>query len=67
MAFSTTIYNAVFRRNSVYVSTIFVGAFGFAVGYDKAVTAVWDRWNAGKQWKDIRHKYVTEGGSEDDE
>ncbi|KAJ7638596.1 ubiquinol-cytochrome C reductase [Roridomyces roridus] len=58
MAFSTTLYNTFFRRNSVFVSTIFVGAFTFGIGFDTAVTSFYDKWNKGKQWKDIRHKYV---------
>ncbi|KAF9490555.1 ubiquinol-cytochrome C reductase [Pleurotus eryngii] len=60
MAFANTVYNAFFRRNSVYVSTIFAGAFAFGIGFDVAVTSFYDRWNAGKQWQDIRYKYVEE-------
>ncbi|THG93215.1 hypothetical protein EW145_g8436 [Phellinidium pouzarii] len=55
---SNGVYNTFFKRNSVYVSTIFAGAFGFGIGFDLATTAFWDRWNQGKQWKDIRSKYV---------
>ncbi|KAL1410374.1 Cytochrome b-c1 complex subunit 9, mitochondrial [Vanrija albida] len=52
------IYNTLFRRNSVFVPTIFLAAFGFSIGFDLATSAFWDKHNAGKQWKDIRHKYV---------
>jgi ubiquinol-cytochrome c reductase subunit 9 len=31
----------------VFVSTIFVGAFAFGVGFDVGITAFWDRWNKG--------------------
>ncbi|KAF7352998.1 Ubiquinol-cytochrome C reductase [Mycena venus] len=58
MPFSTTLYNTFFRRNSIFVPTLFVGAFAFGIGFDSGVTAFFDRWNKGKQWKDIRHKYV---------
>ncbi|KAJ7086650.1 ubiquinol-cytochrome C reductase [Mycena epipterygia] len=58
MAFSTTLYNTFFRRNSVFVASIFAGAFVFGVGFDSGVTTFYDRWNKGKQWKDIRDKYV---------
>ncbi|KAJ7499161.1 ubiquinol-cytochrome C reductase UQCRX/QCR9-like protein [Mycena latifolia] len=58
MALSTTIYNTFFRRNSVFVATIFTGAFAFGIGFDSGVTAFYDRWNKGKQWKDIRDKYI---------
>ncbi|KAJ7068053.1 ubiquinol-cytochrome C reductase [Mycena amicta] len=58
MAFSTTLYNTFFRRNSVFVTTVFAGAIGFGIAFDTGVTAFYDRWNRGKQWKDIRHKYI---------
>jgi len=64
MAFSTAFYNTVVKRNSVYVTAIFAGAFTFSIGFDVAVTRVWDKWNHGKQWKDLRHKYIQEGDSE---
>jgi len=48
----------------VFVSTIFVGAFAFGVGFDVGITAFWDRWNKGKQWKDIRDRYVTQAAEE---
>jgi ubiquinol-cytochrome c reductase subunit 9 len=31
----------------VFVSTIFVGAFAFGVGFDAGITSFWDRWNKG--------------------
>ncbi|KAH7916770.1 cytochrome b-c1 complex subunit 9 [Hygrophoropsis aurantiaca] len=58
-----TFYNSIVKRNSVYVSTIFLGAFTFGVGFDVAVSSFWDRWNQGKQWKDIRDKYVQDADS----
>ncbi|KAI0068975.1 hypothetical protein BV25DRAFT_1986524 [Artomyces pyxidatus] len=42
----------------IYVTTIFAGAFTFGIGFDAGVTKFWDTWNKGKQWKDIRGKYV---------
>ncbi|KAF8826523.1 hypothetical protein HHX47_DHR5000434 [Lentinula edodes] len=42
----------------VYVGSVFAAAFAFGIGFDSGVTAFWDSWNKGKQWKDIRHKYV---------
>lgn len=32
----------LFKRNSVYVSTIFVGAFAFGIGFDLAMTKFWE-------------------------
>ncbi|KAF8974610.1 ubiquinol-cytochrome C reductase [Flammula alnicola] len=57
---STTLYNTFFKRNSVFVGTVFAGAFAFGIGFDVGVTKFYDTWNKGKQWKDIRHKYVAE-------
>ncbi|EGO27304.1 subunit 9 of the ubiquinol cytochrome-c reductase complex, QCR9 [Serpula lacrymans var. lacrymans S7.9] len=47
MAFANAFYNALVKRNSVYVTAIFVGAFSFGVGFDVGVTSFWDRWNKG--------------------
>jgi len=58
--FANLIYNTLQKRNSVYVTTIFAGAFAFGVGFDYGITAFWDRWNRGKQWKDIRDKYASD-------
>ncbi|KAK9371143.1 cytochrome b-c1 complex subunit 9 [Lipomyces kononenkoae] len=59
MAVSTLVYNTFIRRNSVFVSTILLGAFAFEIGFDSTIDKYWDRLNAGKQWKDIKHKYIT--------
>jgi len=64
MAIASAFYNTIVKRNSVFVSTIFVGAFAFGVGFDVGITSFWDRWNRGKQWKDIRSKYVQDGAEE---
>lgn len=32
----------LFKRNSVYVSSIFVGAFAFGIGFDTAMTKWWE-------------------------
>ncbi|KAJ3741403.1 ubiquinol-cytochrome C reductase UQCRX/QCR9-like protein [Lentinula detonsa] len=58
MSLAATAYNTIFKRNSVYVGSVFAAAFVFGIGFDSGVTAFWDSWNKGKQWKDIRHKYV---------
>ncbi|KAI0676950.1 ubiquinol-cytochrome C reductase UQCRX/QCR9-like protein [Trametes maxima] len=58
MSLANAFYNTLVRRNSVYVPTIFAGAFAFSIGFDLGVTQFWDTWNKGKQWKDIRAKYV---------
>jgi len=60
MALSNAFYNTFVKRNSIYVTGIFAASFAFAVGFDSGVTAFWDHWNHGKQWKDIREKYVSD-------
>nr|ODN93367.1 ubiquinol-cytochrome c reductase subunit 9 [Cryptococcus depauperatus CBS 7841] len=47
-AFSDAIYNVFFRRNSVFVATTFVAAFGFSIGFDLATSAWWDYHNRGE-------------------
>ncbi|ETW84278.1 hypothetical protein HETIRDRAFT_449802 [Heterobasidion irregulare TC 32-1] len=60
MALANTFYNTLVKRNSVYVTSIFAGAFAFGIGFDVGISSFWDSWNRGKQWKDIRHKYIQE-------
>ncbi|KAK0563602.1 qcr9 subunit 9 of the ubiquinol cytochrome-c reductase complex [Tilletia horrida] len=60
MGVAGQIYQTLFKRNSVYVGTVFGSAFAFGIGFDLLTTKYWDTRNQGKQWKDIRDKYVTE-------
>ncbi|ODQ57276.1 hypothetical protein WICANDRAFT_18002, partial [Wickerhamomyces anomalus NRRL Y-366-8] len=62
----TSIYNTLIKRNSVYVGTIFVGAFVFQGFFDVAVTKFYENHNKGKLWKDIKGKYL-EGGDDEAE
>ncbi|KAF7725349.1 hypothetical protein EC973_009689 [Apophysomyces ossiformis] len=55
--FSRTVYNTIFKKNSVFVTTIFASALVFQVGFDTVTNKVWDDLNKGKQWKDIKHNY----------
>ncbi len=52
------IYNTVFKRNSVFVTTVFASAFAFEMMFDSTSSAIWDRLNRGRQWKDIKQKYI---------
>ncbi|KAI0003039.1 ubiquinol-cytochrome C reductase [Russula compacta] len=47
MALSTAFYNTFVKRNSVYVTSIFAGAFAFGIGFDVAVSNFWDSRNRG--------------------
>ncbi|EPS42472.1 hypothetical protein H072_3616 [Dactylellina haptotyla CBS 200.50] len=55
-----SIYNSIIRRNAVFVGVIFGAAFGFEIAFDVYSQRFWDWKNQGRQWKDIRHKYVTD-------
>ncbi|KAK6842146.1 cytochrome b-c1 complex subunit 9 [Apiospora arundinis] len=59
------IYNALFSRNWQMLGTVFAAGFGFELIYNQGMDKVWDSMNRGRQWKDIRHKYVQD--AEDDE
>ncbi|KAL4734341.1 ubiquinol-cytochrome C reductase [Aspergillus similis] len=66
-ALATSIYQTLIRRNAVYLTSIFVGAFAFEVAFDTTTNKLWDTWNRGRQWKDIKHQYLTKADEEDDE
>ncbi|ORY27460.1 putative QCR9-ubiquinol--cytochrome-c reductase subunit 9 [Naematelia encephala] len=55
---ASPIYSTIFKRNSVFVPTVFLAAFSFSIGFDMVTSAWWDSHNRGKQWKDIRSKYI---------
>lgn len=57
----------MFRRNSVFVGTIFATAFFYDIAFQNTVDKIFDNLNRGKQWKDIRHRYVTAGDEDDEE
>ncbi|KAI0879466.1 cytochrome b-c1 complex subunit 9 [Hypoxylon argillaceum] len=54
------LYNALFRRNYQMLGAVFVSAFAFEMAYDSGMNRVWDSINKGRQWKDIRSRYVEE-------
>ncbi|KAK3394481.1 ubiquinol-cytochrome C reductase, partial [Podospora didyma] len=56
---------ALFRRNYTMLGVVFAGAFGFEMFYNTSMDKVWDNINRGRQWKDIRHKYVADAEEED--
>ncbi|PWY78207.1 ubiquinol-cytochrome C reductase [Aspergillus heteromorphus CBS 117.55] len=62
-----TVYRGLFRRNAVYLTAIFSTAFAFELAFDTASNRVWDSFNRGRQWKDIKHRYLAAAEEEDDE
>ncbi|KAI5292107.1 hypothetical protein KEM52_006612 [Ascosphaera acerosa] len=67
MSVANAIYNSLFRRNAVYLTSIFVGAFAFEMAFDTVSDRIWDSMNKGRQWKDIKYRYMKAGGDDDDE
>ncbi|OBT66670.1 hypothetical protein VE03_03911 [Pseudogymnoascus sp. 23342-1-I1] len=49
------------RRNYVFLGTVFAGAFAFEMTFDSVTDSLWDNINKGRQWKDIRAKYIEAG------
>ncbi|TQV95720.1 ubiquinol-cytochrome C reductase, UQCRX/QCR9 like domain-containing protein [Cordyceps javanica] len=58
-------YSTLFRNNFTMLAAVFTAGFAFEIGFNQTMNKVWDNNNRGRQWKDIRHKYVEE--AEDDE
>ncbi|OJD37128.1 ubiquinol-cytochrome c reductase [Diplodia corticola] len=50
--------SSLIKRNYVFLTTVFVGAFAVQMSFDSASDKIWDSVNKGRQWKDIKHKYV---------
>ncbi|KAI9376225.1 UQCRX/QCR9 like ubiquinol-cytochrome C reductase family protein [Aspergillus egyptiacus] len=66
-ALSSSIYQILIRRNTFYLTSIFAGAFAFEVAFDTTTNSLWDFWNRGRQWKDIKHQYLNKAEEDDDE
>ncbi|KAI8954290.1 ubiquinol-cytochrome C reductase [Xylaria longipes] len=60
MAAARPLYNAFFRSNIQMLGVVFASAFAFEMVYDTGMNKVWDSLNRGRQWKDIRSRYVEE-------
>ncbi|KAK6519357.1 hypothetical protein TWF281_003191 [Arthrobotrys megalospora] len=58
MTLTSSIYNTILRKNWVFVGVIFGAAFGADIALDVYAQRFWDWKNQGRQWKDIRQKYI---------
>lgn len=45
--FTRVLYNTIFKKNSVFATTVFAAAIGFQAYYDTAATKIWDHLNKG--------------------
>ncbi|KAG5294480.1 UQCRX/QCR9 like ubiquinol-cytochrome C reductase family protein [Histoplasma ohiense] len=59
------IYNSLFRRNTTFLGSIFIGAFAFEMAFDSISNRIFDSLNKGRQWKDIRHQYIQKAEDEE--
>ncbi|KAI8418947.1 hypothetical protein FOFC_01519 [Fusarium oxysporum] len=59
-------YRSLFSTNYLMLATVFTAGFAWEIGFNNVMDKVWDNNNRGRQWKDIRHKFL-EGGDEDEE
>ncbi|KAF4988202.1 hypothetical protein FGRMN_9904 [Fusarium graminum] len=57
---------SLFSTNYLMLATVFSAGFAWEIGFNNVMDKVWDNNNRGRQWKDIRHKFL-EGGDEDEE
>ncbi|KZL76026.1 ubiquinol-cytochrome C reductase [Colletotrichum tofieldiae] len=57
---------ALFKNNFSMLGFVFATGFAFELGFNGAMNKYWDHLNRGRQWKDIRHKYV-EAADDDEE
>ncbi|KAI8259394.1 hypothetical protein K4K58_002622 [Colletotrichum sp. SAR11_239] len=58
--------SALFKNNFSMLGFVFATGFAFEMGFNGAMNKYWDYLNRGRQWKDIRARYV-EAADEDDE
>ncbi|KAL2012044.1 hypothetical protein VTN00DRAFT_4762 [Thermoascus crustaceus] len=54
-----------FRKNATFLTTVFAGAFFAEIAWDNVTDKIWDQMNQGRQWKDIRHKYIQKAEEEE--
>ncbi|GAB7348366.1 hypothetical protein MBLNU459_g6805t1 [Dothideomycetes sp. NU459] len=50
--------HALFRRNTIFLGTVFASAFALEIVWDNTANKVWDSVNRGRQWKDIKQRYL---------
>ncbi|KAL5625176.1 hypothetical protein BROUX41_005236 [Berkeleyomyces rouxiae] len=56
--------DSMFSKNYLMLTAVFGAGFAFEIGYNRTMNSIWDNMNKGRQWKDIRNKYI-EGGDEE--
>ncbi|KAI0482331.1 cytochrome b-c1 complex subunit 9 [Xylariaceae sp. FL0804] len=54
----SVLYNVLFRRNFQMLAVVFGAGFAFEMAFNTGMNKLWDNMNKGRQWKDIRERYV---------
>ncbi|KAK3058245.1 Cytochrome b-c1 complex subunit 9, mitochondrial [Extremus antarcticus] len=69
MARTNSSTSSIIKRNAVFLTTIFAGAFATNIVFNIGMDSMWDQINKGRQWKDIKQRYMgdQEGGEDDDD
>ncbi|KAL7936810.1 ubiquinol-cytochrome C reductase [Trichoderma chlorosporum] len=65
MSLAQSLYSTLFRKNYTMLAAVFGAGFAWEIGFNATMNKIWDSNNRGRQWKDIRHKYV-EGGEDEE-
>ncbi|KAI9668375.1 MAG: qcr9 subunit 9 of the ubiquinol cytochrome-c reductase complex [Alyxoria varia] len=60
-------FSSLFRRNQIFLGVVFLSAFGLEIVYDTSANRIWDYVNRGRQWKDIKHRYMQTPEDDDEE
>ncbi|PSS16918.1 hypothetical protein M430DRAFT_141437 [Amorphotheca resinae ATCC 22711] len=60
------LYNTFVKRNFTFLGVIFASAFAFEIAFDITTDRIWDNINKGRQWKDIRSRYVQSGDGDEE-
>ncbi|KAI1608761.1 ubiquinol-cytochrome c reductase subunit 9 [Exophiala viscosa] len=59
------IFDGLFRKNAAFLTSVFAGAFAFELVFENGTNAMWNSWNKGRQWKDIKAKYIQHDDEEE--
>ncbi|GAB7341168.1 hypothetical protein MBLNU457_7463t1 [Dothideomycetes sp. NU457] len=61
-----SLYNTLFRSNTIMLGTVFASAFAIEIGFETLSNGTWDMVNRGRQWKDIKQKYLQKDDDDDE-
>ncbi|KAF2457443.1 ubiquinol-cytochrome c reductase complex 7.3 kda protein-like protein [Lineolata rhizophorae] len=62
----STLYQGLVRTNTRYLAVIFGSAFAIQLSFDKGSDKLWDTLNSGRQWKDIKYRYMEKDEEEEE-